>query len=105
MASIARIGDEVSGTCFQPGHGKGNPPQVCTGTITGGSENTFNTSNVARLGDSVQLKCNQNHTTTISGCSSKVFTNGKGVARIGDSVGSGDFVGTITSGSSNTFSG
>ena len=106
MAALARINDDVSGTCFQPGHGKGNPPQNCTGKITGGSGDTLNVSGIARKDDAVQLNCNQNHTTTITGGSSTVFVNGKNVARVGDRVGNGsDFEGTITSGSFNTFSG
>lgn len=103
--AIARLGDTVSGICYQPGHGKGNPPQACSGTITGGSTDTLNDKRIARKGDSVQLNCNQNHTTTISGGSEKVFVNGIAIARIGDSVGTSDFIGTIDSGSSNTFSG
>lgn len=106
MPAIARINDEVSGTCFQPGHGKGNPPQVCTGTIEEGSEDTLNSLGIARRGDSVQLNCIANHKTTITGGSSTVFVNRIAVARLGDSVGTGDdFEGSITSCSTDTNAG
>lgn len=106
MPSIARKGDEVLGTCFQAGHGHGNPPQACTGTITGGSGDTFNVAEVARKGDTVQLNCTARHTTTITGGSSSVFVNSIECARLGDAVGNGsDFIGSINSASSNAFAG
>lgn len=106
MSSLARQGDSVSGVCFQPGHGRGNPPQSCSGIITGSSGDTNNVSGVARKGDSVQLYCNRNHTTSISGGSSTVFVNGIPAARVGDAVGNGgDFSGSITGGSSDSNAG
>lgn len=113
MAAIARIGDTVSGTCFQPNHGKGNPPQACTGTIEEGSDNTLNVTGISRIGDSVALDCIDTrtgaptgHKTTIKSGLSTVVINGKNIARVGDSVGDGsDFSGTITNGSENTNAG
>lgn len=113
MSAIARIGDSVSGTCFQPGHGNFNPPQSTTGTITGGSSDTLNNSGVARNGDSVALNCIDTrtglptgHTTTITSGSSTVKVNSIEAARVGDSVGNGsDFSGSINSGSANTNAG
>jgi len=113
MASIARIGDSVQGTCKQPGHANFNPPQTTTGTITGGSSDTFNSSGLARKGDSVALNCIDTrtglptgHTTTITEGLSTVKVNNIQLARVGDKVGNdSDFTGSISAGSSNTNAG
>lgn len=106
MTTVARKGDSVSGVCYQPGHGRRNPPQYCTGAIIGESGDISNNSGLARKGDLVQLYCNQNHQTIISDGSPTVFVNGIPVARLGDSVGNGsDFSGVVTGGSSDTFAG
>jgi uncharacterized Zn-binding protein involved in type VI secretion len=103
MSALARIGDKCSGICRLPGH---SPQFVTNAEIVGGSDDVKNSLGAARLGDTVNINCSRNHTTTITEASSKVFVNGIAVAREGDSVGTGaDFEGTITEGSSNTNAG
>ena len=66
MSKIARKGDRVSGICFKPGHGKGNPPvSVTNAVITSGSDVVTNIEGVATESDLVEINCGFGHTTTI----------------------------------------
>lgn len=91
MPNISRIGDKTIGTC------KIHGPNI-SGEITTGSSNTFaESSNVAKIGDTVTGSCG--HTGIINSGSDDVYCNGNKVARIDDTF-DGVYSGTIISGAS-----
>lgn len=97
MVSIARQDDRTDGTCYHPSH---VPPLVTGGTITTGSSTVYvGGSPIARKGDTVVADCG--HTSVITSGSELITTAGLGeqIARVGDSVGSGPYEATITTGS------
>lgn len=96
--SAARMNDVVSGKCYCH-----KDPISVSGIIVVVSTDVFaNGLGLARIGDIAVATCG--HTGMIATGSGSVFTNGIGNARLGDTT-SGCFVGTIATGSSDTFIG
>ncbi len=96
MRKVARLTDLFAGVCVCH-----LTPIPMTGTITTSSGDVnSNELGVARLGDIVVGACG--HTGVISSASDIVKINEIGVARIDDTV-TGCLVGTIVSGSDDTF--
>ena len=103
MPAQARFTDSHVGVC---NHGLRCCPHNVTGTIVGGSSDTFiNGLAVARLLDPVAHDCPHCGIGYVSSASSTVLINGLGAAREGDTVTYPGGGGVITSGSPNVNTG
>lgn len=91
--NVARLGDRLKGRCSIHGN-------VYATILTASSTEFVNGFGVARLGDVAYATCG--HTGKIITASANYRVDGLGVARLGDTT-TGVFVGTIISGSPDTF--
>lgn len=111
MPGVSRINDSIEGTTSGEHSGHTDPqhgPLSITGYISGGcSLNVFvNDKQVAVIGSTTTEMddCCGTNSGVVSGGSSTVFANGKGVARIGDLITPHNGTAKIVGGSTNVFS-
>ncbi len=108
MSEVAFLGSEILGNDGGGHSGQITPPSTITGTISGNcSENVFVNGNKVAFIGSVTTESDSTDTGSgvVSGGSTVVFVNGRGISRVGDEISPHVGSAKIITGSNNVFSG